>query len=294
LTFIKKLRDQGRQERPQRPLILIDGGDIFKPGQHYQALYGEFFMQALNLMGYDAFNIGDGELREGMDVIAAMQHTARFAMISTNAKSGEAASSWQPYRILEVQGVRLALLGVVDPALTANTKQTITVAPPRSQVEKQLEALGGKADIYILMAHMSLEKSVDLATEITGIDLVVAGHVANPVEGQKVGRTLVVSPGKKGENIILADMVWNKRDKKISAIESRLVPLDSSIAEDPAIAGLINTLNVKIENARNAQYQRQTKQKADNRILIDRSLKMTPEEFLNSYNKKETEHREAN
>ena len=68
----------------------------------------------------------------------------------------------------------------------------------------------------------------------------------------------------------------------------------TSIAEDPAIAGLINTLNVKIEDARNAQYQRQIKQKAENRILIDQTLKMTPEEFLNSYNKKETEHREAN
>ena len=294
MTFIKKLRDQARQERPERPLILIDGGDMFKPGQHYQALYGEFFMQALNLMGYDAFNIGDGELREGMDVITAMKQTARFALISTNARSSEAAALWQPYRILEVHGVRLAVLGAVDPGLMAKTNQTITVEPPRSQVEKQLEALRGKADIHILMAHMSLEKSVDLATQITGLDLVVAGHVSHPVEGQNAGRTLVVSPGKKGENIIVADLVWNRRDKKISAIESRLVPLDSSIAGDPAITGLINTLNVKIENARNAQYKRQIRQKAENKVLIDRSLKMTPEEFLNSYNKEDTEHREAN
>ncbi len=228
-------------------------------------------------MGYDALNLGEMELLGGPAVISRMNEVANFPLISSNVHS--TASLWEPYVIKEMDGIRVAVLGLLSSRFPINGS-IASVETPRVSLKRFMDDLKEKADIFVLLSNMGKESTLDLVQEIPGIDVVVIGHnVKDFMDGEKVADTLVISLGTKGEYIGVIDMTWDPRQKGVVDIAHEVHPLDKDIPDDPGILDLILAFNRDIDTWRAAEYRRRQMQSQDMKALVERGLKMTPEEF---------------
>jgi 2',3'-cyclic-nucleotide 2'-phosphodiesterase (5'-nucleotidase family) len=121
------------------------------------------------------------------------------------------------------------------------------------------------------------------------VDVVVISHkMKDPIEGEKVGDTLVISPGQRGEHVGVVDIAWDGGQKKVVRITSKIHPLGEDIPDDTGFTKVVEEFNRKINAARDEEYRRkQAQQELDQRTkaLVEQALKMTPEEFHEFYQK---------
>jgi 2',3'-cyclic-nucleotide 2'-phosphodiesterase (5'-nucleotidase family) len=240
-------------------------------------LYAEFLVKALNRMEYDTLNLGDMEILSGPAVIRGMNEVANFPLISSNLSSG--ASLWEPYVIKEIDGVRVAVLGLLSPRYPID-ERFVSVETPQTSLKQFMEDLKGKADVFVLLSNLNIKSTLDLVQEIPGIDVIVMSHkVKDFMDGKKVADTLVVGLGNKGENVGVIDMTWDLRQKGIINFVYESHPLDKNIPDDPGIIDLLQEYTQDINAWRDAEYKRKQMQSQEMKALIERGLKMTPEEF---------------
>jgi 2',3'-cyclic-nucleotide 2'-phosphodiesterase (5'-nucleotidase family) len=94
------------------------------------------------------------------------------------------------------------------------------------------------ADFLIVLSHMGMDRSRELAREIPDFDLVVVGH-GKPVikKLEKEGKTIMLATGGSGEYIGRIDLSLSSAGV-IAKGEMRLLPLDDSIPLDTKIVDL--------------------------------------------------------
>ena len=284
--FIRTLSDGEEAAGHSKPYVLVDGGDLLPRLEEHPTLYAEFFAEAINRMGYDALNLGEMEFWAGRAVIKRMSEVAEFSLISSNALSDDPL--WEPYVIKEIKDVRVAILGLLSPRFPIDEGIAIVEAP-KVCLERVLNDLKDTADIFVLLSHMDKKTTLDLVQDVPGVDVAVVGHGSrNPIEGERVGKTLVISPGLKGQHVGVIDIAWDGGQEEVVGMTSKIHPLGSDIPDDTGFAEVIREFNRKINAARDEEYrQRQAQEEEDQRTkaLVERALKMTPEEFYEFYQK---------
>ena len=119
---------------------------------------------------------------------------------------------------------------------------------PRPRVLREDE----KCDVVVVLAHVGFEKDPQtgkprpggrgdrahaLATQVPGVDLVLAGHGHAVVAPRRIGDVWVSEPGRWGEVLTRFDLTLEKTDSgawRIAAIEGRNLPM-KNVAPDPTI-----------------------------------------------------------
>lgn len=115
-----------KQIQGNRPkeYILLDAGDILQ-GQptNYYFNYIDTGRQnivalMLNELDYDAAAVGNHDIEAGHPVYDKVKHEFRFPWLAANAidtRTGE--PYFQPYTVLECQGLKIAVLGMITPGI---------------------------------------------------------------------------------------------------------------------------------------------------------------------------------
>ena len=107
-------------------LILMDNGDILQG--HPSAYYYNFMdsvskhvcAEILNYMGYDLGNIGNHDVETGRSVMERWIAQCDFPVLGANViDTATGTTALPPYAILERDGVRIAVLGMITPAIPA-------------------------------------------------------------------------------------------------------------------------------------------------------------------------------
>lgn len=260
--------------------MLIDGGDLLSPVKKYPNSYAELYLQSFNLMGYDAMNIGEGELRFGLPLVRHLDQLADFPLLGANTHATD--PSWQPFMVKAIAGVRVAVIGIIAHRFPIRYA-ALSLAPESPVAKELIERLRGQADMIVVAAHMNDNQARDLIQSVAGIDLLLLGHIKKDIPGEMINDTLLVSPGKKGENVNVVDVDYDLQKRAIRRLTSELYPLGNDIEKDPEIIALLGPFNEKFEAMRNAEYRQDQTKQGEIRQLVDDSLKMTPEEFFNTY-----------
>ncbi|MBN1831467.1 MAG: hypothetical protein JW896_05085 [Deltaproteobacteria bacterium] len=237
-------------------------------------------------MGYDALNLGEAEFLIGKDVLERIKERSEFPLVSSNLSSPDPL--WDPYVIKEVNGVRIAVMGVLSPALGPGGGK-VSVESPIDSLRRVMADLSGKADVFVLLSHMGPEESLALVREIEGIDIAIISHVTScSLEAETVGKTLVVSAGEKGGRLGHFKGVWGKEEKKMLSMSFENHPLGSDIADDDGIQQLIMDFTASVNKADSEEYREkmrriQPEEDAEIKAMTERTMKMTPEEFFQFY-----------
>lgn len=202
-TYVARVRARARRVDPEATrrflagddgVLLLDGGDWFG-GTLFDAategrVTGRIF--AHPALDFDATCMGnhawDYHQRGLEGFVAALG--GRLPILTVNYEHMGKTPGWcRPSTVVEVEGVRVGLLGAVTPSavLAALPEKTagVTVVDPLPAIAAEARRLRPRVDLVILLAHFGLERDTALAARLAAlddrdpaanVDLVIDGH----------------------------------------------------------------------------------------------------------------------
>lgn len=262
-----------QQERSaaEGPVVTLDAGD-FSMGSLFQTIYATDApeLRALGAMGYDAATLGNHEFDYRSSGLADMLNAAVDsgdplpALVQANYKppsSDRAAwAAWErygitDYTVLERDGLRIGVFGVLgvdaDECAPMSGMEFTPIAGAAREVVAQLQQ--EDVDYIICLSHSGTDdgkgEDYELAKAVPGIDVILSGHTHSTTEAPiQVNKTLIVSCGEYTQN--LGVLKVEKSSGTVQTADFRLLPIDETVAEDPAMTALAAELQAKVD----AQY----------------------------------------
>jgi 2',3'-cyclic-nucleotide 2'-phosphodiesterase (5'-nucleotidase family) len=234
------------QARGKSPSLLLAGGDMIQGNPWANLFQGKSVIDVMNAMKFDAMVVGNHEFDFGPKVLKERMAQARFPMLGANVKGLPAL---KPYVIKNLQGVRIAIIGVVTPDTPFTTHprnvEGLTFSTPESVVRKYLQELKGRADIFLVLSHCGFQADKELAVKVPGIDVIVGGHSHTRIlQPEVVGQTIIVQAWEHGKAL----GVLNLKVK-----DGKVVGFDGTLQEISPTTGAANCQVQEIV----ARYQRQ-------------------------------------
>ncbi len=246
-------------------VMLVDNGDTIQgtPLVYYYDMLDtktEYpMMKVMGAMKYDTMTLGNHEFNYGLTTLNRIIGDAtknNINVLSANIYKGS-TNYVKPYIIksFTVNGTtkKVAILGLTTKNVPgwenasnyAGLKFNDLVDEAKHWVPI-IKTAG--ADYVIVTAHSGLESAADtteenqinaIATKVSGIDAIVAGHVHNVVNKTLVNPdgkdVLVTEPGKWAQNVSQIDMNFDAAGKM--TLRTSAVSMNS-IVEDPAIVAI--------------------------------------------------------
>lgn len=211
-----KYIDEVRKETDD--ILLLDVGDVlslFAPDFGKEEISHNAFIsfKAMNIMGYDAMNVGESDIILGETFLKQKQGTLSFPLISANIVDRHTdEASFKPYVIKTMKnGLRVGLLGLVNERYILNSDK-LDIAPNKEAASKFIPELKSKSDIVIVLGHLGLPYSIELAEAVKGIDVILSGHWdAESQKPMKIGNTLVMPTTYLSRRIGRLDLKIDKR-----------------------------------------------------------------------------------
>lgn len=269
---LKTLIDEQKEEHPNA--LVLDGGD-FSMGSLFQTAYSTSALElrAMGQMGYDVTTFGNHEFDYRASGLADMLYAAVDsgdplpAIVDANyLPPQEDEETWdalytygvQDYRILERGGVPYVIFGITgvdsdecapmsgmelhDPVETA--KRVV------EEATEQCQTAYGADPVVICLSHSGTEKGkgedYELARKVDGIDVIISGHTHTTLEQPiEVNDTYIVSAGENAKN--LGVLTLTRTQEGVELKDSRLVPVDERVPEDPEMAAWIEAAKSQVE-----------------------------------------------
>lgn len=240
-----------KQERQASShLLLLDAGDsLFGDRFLGQQTRGKGVVEAMNLLGYDAMALGGGDMRLGLDTLRQRMAEAEFPFLSANVVlSGTETLFTEPYIIKEMGDHRVAIIGLTEPGAADVVQGAITVLDPIETARRYVAEVSSKANILIVLSHMSVEEDMKLAGEVEDIDLIVSGTgqvslgqaAQNETTGTLIVQAEVPSPGHAGRTVGVARLHIDSRGETTSC-QWTAVSLVSDFTDDPEMRALLDS-----------------------------------------------------
>ena len=224
-------------------LILLDNGDFLQgqpPAYYYNymdTVATHVGAEMLDFMGYDAANMGNHDVETGRAVFERWAAQCHFPVLGANiVEEATGKSRFKPYIILEREGVRVAVLGLITPAIPMwlpkglwaglrfddmeqTARRWMKVLREEEHADVVVGLFHAGKDPYLMGGKYRENASVEVARRVPGFDVVLMGHdhvracmkVAN-VEGDSV---LLVNPASNALTVACVDITLKLGNGKV-------------------------------------------------------------------------------
>jgi len=160
--------------------LILDGGDAIGPALLSRYDRGRTMFRLMNRSGYDGLVLGNHDLAAGLDSLRERAREAQFPLLAANLIDEETdAAVFPTYAIVERQGLRIGLTGVLSPEFVELVHPLeltgLRIASPEDALRTVLDSLKGRVDFTIALVHMRYEEVLGLAQQSPEIDLFIAG-----------------------------------------------------------------------------------------------------------------------
>lgn len=270
-TLLKEQRQEAAEQG--RAVVTLDGGD-FSMGSLFQTIYTTDApeLRALGAMEYDVTTLGNHEFDYRQQGLADMLNAAKAsgdplpAIVQTNYTqpldhdSGYAvvqALENYPvtdYTVIERDGLRVAVFGVLgedaDDCAPMSGMELEPIADAAKRVVAEIKEKEDP-DYIICLSHSGTDgtgKGEDyaLAKAVDGIDVIISGHTHTTIETPiQVNGTIVVSCGEYTQN--LGVLTVSKAEGKTELVDYQLLPVDETVANDPAMTALARSFQRTVD-----------------------------------------------
>ncbi len=241
------------KQRRNDQTVLIDVGDTIESNSASLFFDEEVhpMMAGFNLLKYDVWVAGNHEFNYGIDTLlkTAAQFTGAFLCGNVYNKENQAIGD--AYKLIEKDGVKIAVIGYVTPNIThwdaENLKEYKVTNPLESGEMKQMvEKAKSEADIIVAALHMGVEGEFDLkgsgaqdyAEAFPDIDVILAAHGHEEVSETKNG-VLIVENKSQGQTLADVDISvkpdgnggYEVTEKKAEIVAAKDAEPDAAITE---------------------------------------------------------------
>lgn len=151
------------QERALDPnAVLIDAGDTVQDNlaDLFNSRPVHPMVEGLNTLKYDTWTLGNHEFNFGMDFLNRNAGAFKGSVLAANIYKEDGTRFVKPYSIINRNGVRVAVVGLITPhistweASTPDNFKGLTFKDPVEEAKKVVAELEGQYDVLVGVFHM--------------------------------------------------------------------------------------------------------------------------------------------
>lgn len=257
-TMINQIRKQ------EKNTFLFDAGDMFT-GVLSNVSKGEMLMEMMMTMKYDAMGIGNHEFDYGSANFFTQMNRVPFPVLGANIfYKGTNIPFSRPYTIIEKNGIRLGVIGLVGLDVLSVVWQegvaNLDFRDPIPIVKKIVQDLKPQVDLIVVLAHQGktgpqqtdaearpevqrdFDTDILFCKEVPGIDVYIGGHAHRGIEEpyrEPTHGTLIVQTYGYGTR--LGYLQLQVKNSKIQSYKGKLLKVWSDrYKPDPSMLAKIN------------------------------------------------------
>ncbi|GAB4118339.1 MAG: 5'-nucleotidase C-terminal domain-containing protein [Candidatus Caldatribacteriota bacterium] len=232
-TGLAKIATLVKQERAIDPnAILIDCGDTVQDNsaELFNDLPVHPMIAGLNFLNYDVWVIGNHEFNFEKAFLEKNIATFKNSVLSANILKTDGSYFVKPYEIFEVNGVRVAIVGMTPPHVTQweasapEHFEGLTFLGTVAQSKKVIAELEGKYDVLVGAFHLGpegehgYEGAIDIAEACPEYNVIFCGH-AHAQYNEVTNGVHLIEPGKWGWALAKAVIKMEKVGDKWEVID---------------------------------------------------------------------------
>ncbi|KYG77329.1 hypothetical protein AWW68_00755 [Roseivirga spongicola] len=265
MARVATLRNRLLEENPH--VITTLSGDFVSPSLigtlTYQGekIAGKQMVEVMNALGVDYVVPGNHEYDIKEDEHLKRIAESDFQWITTNCfhKVDGKIVPWEQngkpfpdHVIYSIDGVDIAFFGSTVPF---NKKEYVSYTDKYESVKATYEKLKDEAEVFIGITHLEEDMDDSLATYfVPELDLILGGHDHVNMKHQ-YGDVIMTKADANAKTVYVHRVSYNKATGK-TTIQSELVSIDETIAEDPTVKKVVDKwVNISNESMANMGYQ---------------------------------------
>ncbi len=234
--------------------LLVDAGDTIQDNSADIFVgNGEVhpMIQAVNALNYDVWVTGNHEYNYGMDVLKETIAGLKAKVLTGNVLDAAGEPIADGYAIFDVDGVRVAVIGMVTPNITrwdAVNLKDCTVKDPLPETRAIIDAIRGQYDVLVGVFHMGVENEYGAAnsgvTDILNVcpefDVMVSSHEHLQIASRDINGVLVVQNRNMAQTMAVIDLTLEKDGEGWKVVDrtSEIVAV-ADFEPDPALTELL-------------------------------------------------------
>lgn len=250
-SYVKEQRKQYGDN-----LLLIDNGDILQgqPSAYYynfiDTVSVHLAASIMNYMGYVAGNMGNHDVEAGHAVYDRWINDCDFPILGANITRTDNGTSYlKPYEVIEREGVKIVILGMITPAIPTWLPETLWSGLYFDDMEatasRWIKIIQDKEkpDVVIGLFHAGRQARtvggkyredacLEVASEVPGFDLVMMGHdhsrYYSKILSSSGDSVCVINPAHNGRFVGDIDITLTIDNGKVTdkKVDGRLVSMD--------------------------------------------------------------------
>jgi len=275
-AFLKPWFDIYRAES-QNGSITVAVGDSVGASPPISNFFGDTpTIELMNAMGFDADGLGNHNFDKGQ---AYLRNTliplADYPFLSTNVvdAQGNTPAEWKPSNVFSFDGANVGVVGFTNedaPTLVSpNAFDPFHVAPRLATVQAEVNKLRSKkVQTIVVLGHDGATAGtlsnptgpiIDLADQLTGVDVVIGDHTDFQVISRRPNGVLVTENRSKGVRFTRIRLVVDPSTKSVVYSTADFhKPWDIGVTPDPGIQARIDALNAQLAPIFNTLVGRST------------------------------------
>ncbi|MEE3342670.1 MAG: bifunctional UDP-sugar hydrolase/5'-nucleotidase [Bacilli bacterium] len=242
--YINKVRTK------EKNTIYCVAGDMFRGSIIDSEFQGISTIEIMNMISPDVVTIGNHETDYGISHLLFLEKCAKFPIINANLfiKTNN-ARLFNPYKIIEIDGMKILFIGIVTEEVLANAKSEgiigtfVDVEEAACEVGHICNAYNAlDIDFTVLLTHIGYEEDKKLAELLDpawGVDVIIGGHSHTLIDKPEViNDILIVQAGMGTDQIGRFDLEIDTKNNcihkwkwKCISINSRNCPRDEKLEE---------------------------------------------------------------
>jgi len=269
-TVIRQVRAQ------EKNVLLLDAGDTIQGAAISFLSQGQVMVKTLNLLRYDAWCWGNHEFDWGLDRLADCAEQAQMPVLNANVQSvnlvGAAsrprpvsadrardgattaataeriAALVKPYRLVEIDGVKVGIIGLNTPGIPNWSRPRLIAGLQFADSVETLRPIipalrRAGAQVLVLVCHQGYREGGDdhanqvnaIARTFPELDVIIGGHTHRNFPEFKVNNVLYCQAEYYGIHLGRVDLVYDTVASKITRRESKTILMDETVPLDKEV-----------------------------------------------------------
>ncbi|MBK8270164.1 MAG: hypothetical protein IPK83_18450 [Planctomycetes bacterium] len=246
--------------RETHDVLLLDAGGAPGGNSEYQQTRFETILRGESAMGLHAHNLGEREIALGAARIRELAGKTGVRFISANARDSEGRLVATESEIIQMAGLRVAVVGIVSPRYAA---AGIKIDEPQPVILKWIDSNKGHYDTLVVLAYLPEAELTSLTQALPEADMVVGGPTGQSIVPKKVGPVWMALLRAKGRFLVellveiagvsdrssVVEVVSSLNEdstqlENISRYQNELIERDFNAAQ----SGFVTALNSSLES----------------------------------------------
>lgn len=205
-TVVKSIVDEVGEENA----LVVSSGDNFLAGIEYAASEGAYDGRALSRIGFEVSAIGNHEFDFGPKGLERFMVNANFVFVSSNLDFSKESALRRfegirvfDHYIVEKAGRKIGLVGATTEEISyiSSPGDNVVIEDVRESLQRSVDRLRAQGiDIIIALTHLqNIEEEKQLATQMEGIDIFVAGGGDDLIGNE--GNSYLVRKDREGNDV---------------------------------------------------------------------------------------------